>query len=113
MKMRSRFVIGEVFVIAPEPLEVGLRKARLLKNRVVVRGTVEAGEFTAGDSVHMGSERGRTEAVLLDVIPCDTAENFNVALKANLHDSVAVEGSNAWLILDVGDEPRPGEVIVK
>ncbi len=111
--MRNRFEIEEVFVIAPEPLEVGLRKARRLNRKVVVRGSVSRGEFTIRDSVFVESDKGRTETVLLDVIPCDTAENFDVALRANLHDGRAAEGSSAWLILDTGEEPHPGEAVVK
>ena len=102
-----------VFQIAPKPLDVGLKRAGELKNKLVVRGMVQAGSFAKGDNafiLHAGCE---TPVAILDVLPCDGVTEFDTALKANTGKKEASEDINAWLILSAEAGVVEGDVIAK
>jgi hypothetical protein len=100
-----------VFMITPKPLDVGIKRAKELKNKLVVRGLVQAGTFKKGDEaviVHDGSEKSTT---ILDVIPCDGVTDFDLALKANMHKKEASADTNAWIITNEESGVKEGDVI--
>ena len=109
----SLFKAEDVFSIAPKPLEVGIKRAKELKDKLVVRGMILTGALNKGDEVtviHGGSE---TKTVLLDLIPCDGVTEFDTALRANMHKKTAEAGTNAWLILDLIGGVVPEDLIGK
>ena len=103
----------DVFSIEPKAKDVGVKRAKAYKNRLVVRGMIQSGEFSREDSVVILHGDARLETVLLDVIPCGGAVDFNTELKANMHKKTAGVNTNAWLILDVEQGVAHGDVIAK
>lgn len=104
----------EVFSIAPKATEVGLKRAKLLKDRCVVRGMVMAGEFSQGDTVKLLHGAQEMKTVILELLPCDGAVDFKTTLAANMHGKTAPVNTNAWLILDLtGAEPAQGDMLVR
>ena len=92
---------------------MGLKRAKELKDKLVVRGMILTGALNKGDEVtviHGGSE---TKTVLLDLIPCDGVTEFDTALRANMHKKTAEAGTNAWLILDLIGGVVPEDLIGK
>ena len=78
-----------------------------------VREMIQSGEFSKEDSVVILHGDARLETVLLDVIPCGGAVDFNTELKANMHKKTAGVNTTAWLILDVEQGVAHGDVIAK
>ncbi len=106
------FKVEDLFTIAPKPLDVGLKRAKELKDKLVVRGMILTGAFTKGDEVTILRGSG-TKTVLLDLIPCDGVTEFDTALKANMHKKTGEAGSNAWFILDLTGGVVPEDMIGK
>ncbi len=106
------FKVEDLFTIAPKPLDVGIKRAKELKDKLVVRGMILTGAFTKGDEVTILRGSG-TKTVLLDLIPCDGVTEFETALKANMHKKTAEAGTNAWLILDTAGGIAPEDMIGK
>ena len=106
------FKVEDLFTIAPKPLDVGLKRAKELKDKLVVRGMILTGAFTKGDEVTILRGSG-TKTVLLDLIPCDGVTEFDTALKANMHKKTAEAGTNAWFILDLTGGVVPEDMIGK
>lgn len=106
------FKVEDLFTIAPKPLDVGLKRAKELKDKLVVRGMILTGAFTKGDEVTIFRGSG-TKTVLLDLIPCDGVTEFDTALRANMHKKTAEAGTNAWLILDTAGGIAPEDMIGK
>ncbi|MBO4899165.1 MAG: hypothetical protein J5509_02640 [Lachnospiraceae bacterium] len=103
----------EVFMIAPKPLDVGIKRAKELKERLVVRGLVQAGAFAKGDTVTIVHADSRIQTTLLDVIPCGGAVDFMTELKANMHKKEANINENAWLITDMVKDIQKDDIIGK
>lgn len=109
----SVLTADEVFVISPKPLEVGIKRAKELKNRIVVRGMVQLGDFTKGDDIIVDHKGNLTETFILDVIPCSGVVDFMTELKANMHKKDVAQDQNAWIIIDLENGVSKGDVIVK
>jgi len=103
--------IESTFTIAPKALEVGLKRAKQLKGRVVATSIVSAGEIKRGDEVVLISGTGEVETTVLDVIKCSNSSTFETELSANLGKHKAEAGNSAWIFLDITVEPAPGTVI--
>ena len=108
----SLLTIEEIEILAPKPLEVGLKRAKELKNKPAVRGMVQLGSFAKGDSVCIvGGDK--TPVTLLDVVPCEGLFDLKSMLSSNMHKKDAGENINAWLILDTEKAPEKGDTIAK
>lgn len=108
------FKADDAFSISPKPLEVGLKRSKLLKDRGVLRGLVMAGAFNQGDAVQLKRGNSLTPTTILELIPIDRTSEFDTELGANTHKKTAATNTNAWFILDVsGAEVRAGDVVVK
>ena len=105
--------VESVTRIAPKALDVGLKRAKELKNKLVVRGLVQLGSFAKGDSVLVVSGEGTAETRLLDVIPCGTGSEFDTELRANIHKTEAPVNTNAWLILGLEDGCEEQDLVAK
>ncbi len=99
----SQFSVTTVFQIAPKPLDVGVKRSKKLKDRLVVTGSVKGGDFAKGECVAIVGMDGAVKAntKILDLIPDDGTLDFNTELNANMHKKMAGLGMNAWIILDV------------
>lgn len=94
-----------------KPLEVGLKRSKQLKNKVVVRGLVQSGVFNINDSAVIVQNGSETATSILDVIPCGGVSDFATALAANTHKKTAEKDINAWLILDAEGGVAKGDLI--
>lgn len=108
----NMFQIDESFPIAPKATEVGIKRAKLYKNRCVVRGLVTTGFFSQGDNVIVYAGGCPMQAPILDVMKCD-ALNFQDELAANMHKHTIEAGMTAWIILDLLVLPAIGTSIGK
>ena len=107
------FKTEDVFSIAPKAMDVGIKRAKELKDKLVVRGMILTGAFTKGDEVTVIHGGVEMKTVLLDLIPCDGVTEFDTALKANMHKKTGEAGSNAWFILDLTGGVVPEVMIGK
>ena len=83
----SIFRMRNATFIVPTALQVGIVRAKRLKNKLVLFGFVQLGEFKKGDSVLILDGKQRREATVLEayVFDPDVPENdLEVMLKANM-----------------------------
>lgn len=109
----SLLTADTVTMISPKPLDVGLKRAKELKNKLVARGMVQKGQFAAGDIVVIFHEDSEKPVRLLDVIPCSGVSDLALELKAKMHKKEVTENLNAWLILDTDTGIKAGDLIAK
>lgn len=108
------FKADSAFSISPKPLDVGLKRAKLLNDKGVLRGLVVAGSFNQGDAVYLKQWSGLRPTTILELIPITTTSEFKTELGANMHKKTVSANSNAWFILDVpGAEVGADDMIVK
>lgn len=111
---QNLFKADDAFSISPKPLEVGMKRAKLLKDRAVLRGMVLAGAFNQGDAVQLKRGESMTATTILELIPITTTSEFDTELGANSHKKTVAAGNGAWLILDVsGADARNGDLVVR
>ncbi|MBR3058881.1 MAG: hypothetical protein IKG93_13080 [Clostridiales bacterium] len=110
---QSRFSCVCVFAIAPKAIEVGVKRSKELKNKLVVSGSVRSGSFSKEETVAILGSDGvvKANAVILDVIPDDGTLDFQTELSANMHKKEVGSGGNAWLILDVEEGIESGDIV--
>ena len=108
----NSYFIGESFTIAPKATEVGIKRAKLYKNRTVVCGVINAGAFNKDDDVIVYINGAPVSAHVLDLIPVD-ASDFQTELAANMHKKTASQGASAWMILDLTVLPAINTTIGK
>ena len=58
----SQFSVAQCFNIEPKPLDVGVKRSKELKGRIVVSGNVKGGEFVKGDCVAIVGSDGVVKA---------------------------------------------------
>ncbi len=105
--------IGDFFNIAPKATEVGIKRAKAFKNKVVVQGMVQSGEFSKDDAVVILHGDDRVETTVLDLFRCDGVMDFESAMKANMGKKQAAVNTNAWLVLDVESGVSNGDLLAK
>lgn len=103
--------VESFFTIAPKPLEVGLKRAKEMKNRIVATSLIVSGQFSKGDIVIVKTGKTETETKILDVIPCSNSSTFETELAANLRKHNALPGTSAWIILDMTEGISEGTII--
>ena len=101
------------FNIAPKALDVGLKRAKELKNRVVVTADIVSGEFCRGDEVEVVSDGGTIRTKVLDAYDCSNSSSFETILNANSGKHKVSAGVSAWLLLDIEEVIPEGTVIRK
>ena len=111
----SQYSISTTFVIAPKPLEVGVKRAKELQNKIVATGNVKGGEFRKGDLVVIVGADGvvKAQTTLLDVFNDDGANDFNTILSANMGKKEAGLGVDAYFILDMSDGVSASDKVAK
>lgn len=105
--------VESCFSIAPGPLQVGIKRSRELKGRVVATSMIVSGEMKRGDAVTLISGGWQEQTTVLDVIPCSSSSTFETELGANIGKHKAGEGVNAWVILDVTVDLPAGTMICR
>ena len=105
------FIVGDVWQIAPKPLEVGLKRSKELQNKTVVSGTVQSGGFINGDEVILKHGGADIKTTVIQSFK-NTGIEFETELAANTQKKGVVAGDQAWLILDVEGGVDHGDVVV-
>ena len=109
----SLFRIEDAIRIEPTAIQVGVARAKRLKNKVVVFGTVERGSFSKNDQVQIQQDRGTDSTVILEAHVYDCEENtIDVCLRANMGKHQLAAGERGWLVLDYESCVEVGNVIV-
>ena len=105
--------VEKTFGIAPKVTDVGLKRAKALKNKIVATSYIMSGEFSRGDAVTVSLDGANITTTILDVIECSSASTFKTVLEANFGKHKAKEGVSAWIILDVMGGVGKGALIKK
>ena len=105
--------VKKTFSIAPKAMDVGLKRAKALKNKIVATSYIMSGEFSRGDAVTVSLDGANITTTILDVIECSSASTFKTVLEANFGKHKAKEGVSAWIILDVMEGVDEGALIKK
>ena len=107
------FTIEEAVQIMPNALQVGIVRAKRLKNKVVVFETMECGEFSKGCRVEIPQGAGNDPAVVLEAYVYDSEENtLEICLRANMGKQRLRAGEKGWLVLDYEKCVEVGNPIV-
>ena len=99
----SIFRMRNATFIVPTALQVGVVRAKRLKNKLVLFGFVQLGQFKKGDPVLILDGKQRKEATVLEayVFDPDVPENdLEVVLKANMGKQCLKQWQQGWLVLD-------------
>ena len=103
--------VEKTFSIAPKPLDVGMKRAKAFKNRIVATSFIMSGELCRGDAVTVSFDGADMTTTILDVIECSSANTFETELRANIGKHKAQAGISAWIILDVMGGVEEGALI--
>ena len=109
----SLFRIEDAIQIEPTAIQVGITRAKRLKNKVVVFGTVERGSFSKNSQVEIEQSNSTESTSVLDAYVYDCEENtIDVCLRANMGKHQLAAGERGWLVLDYESCVEIGNVIV-
>lgn len=101
------------FSIAPKALDVGMKRAKAYKNRIVATSEIIAGEFAKDDTVTITTNGNDVTTTILDVIECSSSSTFETMLAANTGKHKVEAGTSAWIILDLTERVSEGSLIQK
>lgn len=109
----SLFRIGEAIRIEPTAIQVGVARAKRLKNKVVVFGTVERGSFSKNSQVEIEQRNSKESTSVLEAYVYDCEENtIDVCLRANMGKHRLTAGERGWLVLNYERDVESGRFIV-
>lgn len=103
--------VEDCFSIAPKAMDVGLKRAKELKDRIVATSLVASGEIKRGDSVAVITRGVSVETKVIDVIICSSSSTFMTEMSANMGKHKAEAGVSAWILLDMTSGVEQGSVI--
>ena len=107
------FRIEDAIRIEPTAIQVGVSRAKQLKNKVVVFGMVERGSFSKNARVQIQQDSGTDSAAILEAYVYDCQENtIDICLRANMGKHQLHAGERGWLVLDYEAWVETGNVIV-
>ena len=110
----SLFRIEDAIRIEPTAIQVGIARAKQLKNKVIVFGMVERGSFGKNDQVQIQQDSGTNSAAILEAYVYDCEENtIDICLRANMGKHRLHAGERGWLVLDYEACVEVGNVIVR
>ncbi len=108
----SLFRIEDAIRIEPAAIQVGVARAKRLKNKVVVFGTVERGSFSKNSRVAIEQSTSSESTIVLEAYVYDCEENtIDVCLRANIGTHQLKAGARGWLVLNYEREVEIGSFI--
>jgi len=110
--VRSMLRVQEAFQIEPTPLQVGVARAKQLKNRMVVFGCVEQGVFQKGDAVRIDSQGKITETTIIEAYIQQEDFPFEKEMSARMGKQQIPKGKAGWLILDMEWGVFEGDLVI-
>ena len=109
----SLFRIEDAIRIEPTAIQVGVARAKRLKNKVVVFGTVERGSFSKNSQVEIEQSNSKESTSVLEAYVYDCEENtIDVCLRANMGNHRLTTGERGWLVLNYERDVESGRFIV-
>ena len=99
----SCFHMRNACFIEPTALQVGIKRAKQMNNKLVLFGFVQLGRFKKGDKVLICDSNGSREATVLEayVFDPDVPENdLEVMVKAHMGRQQLSQWQTGWLVLD-------------
>lgn len=105
--------VDKCFSIAPKALDVGIKRAKAYKNRLVATSQIITGEFAKDDTVTVTTNGKNVTTTILDVIECSNSSTFETMLASNLRKHKAEAGTSAWILLDLTEGVGAGSLIQK
>jgi hypothetical protein len=99
----SCFHMRNACFIEPTALQVGIKRAKQLENKLVLFGFVQLGQFRKGDRVLIRDNDRDRETTVLEayVYDPDVPENdLEVMLKAHMGKQQLSQWQTGWLVLD-------------
>lgn len=105
--------VDNSFSIAPKALDVGLKRAKAFKNKIVATSEIITGEFAKDDTVTVTTDGEDITTTILDVIECSNVSTFETMLASNLRKHNAEAGTSAWILLDLTEGVSEGSLIQK
>lgn len=101
------------FSIAPKATEVGLKRAKAYKNRIVATSQIITGEFGKDDMVTVTTNSKNITTTILDIIECSNSSTFETMLASNIRKHKVEAGTSAWIILNLTEDVSEGSLIQK
>ena len=109
----SLFRIEDAIRIEPTAIQVGVARAKRLKNKVVVFGTVDRGSFSKNSQVEIEQSNSKESTSVLEAYVYDCEENtIDVCLRANMGKHRLTAGEHGWLVLNYERDVESGRFIV-
>ena len=105
--------VQEAFQIEPTAIQVGVVRAKQLKQTMVVYGRVEQGIFSKGDAVRIDSEGKLLDAHVLEAYEDDGENPFELHVRAHMGRQKLAKDQTGWLLLDLEWGVFPGDRVVK
>ena len=102
----SIFYMINACFIEPTALQVGIKRAKQLNNKLVLFGFVQLGRFKKDDKVLVCDSTGRRKATVLEAYVYDPdvpANDLEVMLKAHMGKQKLGQWQTGWLLLDDED----------
>ena len=95
------FRMKEACFIEPTSLQVGIKRAKQLNNKLVLFGFVQFGQFKKGDKILIRDNNGSRDSTVLEAYAFDCEKNtLEVELKANMGKQQLDQWQTGWLVLD-------------
>ena len=108
----NMFTVEDSFTIAPKATDVGIKRAKLFKNKVVVQGRAAKGGFNTDDQARLLVGGSETPVQVLHAYK-NTGESLDLEMRANLQKKGVKDGEAGWLVLDTETPVPAGSIVVK
>ena len=109
---RAMLRVQEAFQIEPTPVQVGVARAKQMKNRMVVFGCAEQGVFQKGDTVRVDSQGKITETTIIEAYIQQENFDFEKELRAHMGKQQLPKGKTGWMILDMEWGVFEGDLVI-
>ena len=96
--------------ISPKATDVGIARAKAMKDCVAAKGAVISGSFDKGP-VKIVSGGKAAETTLVETVPFSDGENVEAVVAAHLYKGAVAAGKSAWLILPADSGVSSGCII--
>ncbi len=111
-KVTAIMKIRDSELLMLRPLDVGLKRAKLLKGKTCARGYVGEGEFAKGDRAILISGGKEHEIELIDVYKGSLHDTTAHLIAAGMQKNIASKGDLAYLIFDGGEALAMAEDLI-
>lgn len=105
------FGVDEGFDYDLGAFEGGIRNAGKLKDKMVVKGCIEKGEFSDGDEVFFIQNDHKAAVKILAAVPC-TGKDFGLEISTRLGKTTISAHSYGWLVLDLDLAEVTGDDVI-